>query len=352
MESFSQIQELLRQDKQKEDKTSPDNRPLCMVFKQKLTDSPQAPYLDFEDELRNKVDGSWLIRESGQTGMISLSYKLGGRIDHKRFVYIGKKWKVVDYKRIAEFSKKPFEAQTKETMVNELIDSLLKIIFEKLPLTPSGMLLPLETQASAEESYYHSGPYIVLQHKLSPIQKVYDKPLDALANSIEVIKKIRQNLDTQQEMSVVKSLKEYENFSLPPRELLNAALNQAKPYREGTAKLMKDIFAQWLEVNKLGTDLFCPVTLDLFDEPYVLTSGKVVNASAWHGINQHRSECPLTRTPIVHQPEHVKGYRRKLAEALMQFYDMIKEYQLSLKNSDNLVLEDDLEKAEDPAFRY
>lgn len=307
---------------------------LCVipVFKRVLAGS--SVYLDpldaFEELLRYKPNGTWLIRESRVEGMITISFKLEDVLRHKRFVYLEHQWTIVGHKQLQDV--KEFTAHSKDTLDGTIMETLLAAIYESTALEYANIMLPSETQASSNCSYLHVSPYIMESHVSSPVKKIYVDPVNALNDVHNVILKIKQlivNKDIttllQLEMNVCSSMK------LPHLEDLMGVLMRPKPYEgETSAKLFKDDFAQWLTDNDLTDNLFCPVELDLFDTPYVIESGRVINGSALFPKNKCLDCCPITRIPITKYPAHFEGYRRKLGETLLLFYDLVGLYQVSL----------------------
>jgi hypothetical protein len=273
-----------------------------IVFKRRLFDSDNSDYdilTSFEDILRNKPDGYWLIRESRQIGMISISYKKGEKIENLRFAFIRGKWTIVPGKMLTPevLNELKYETLYQNNIAGkceELIGRCTSLGFVKMKL-----VFPNPHQQSNCNSYNN---YIVSAES----DKRYVDPLECLKTVSITIDKAIANVNSL----AIANNKALIEIKLP---LSN--------------KELKNVFVEWLTVNNLIDDLQCPVSFDLFEVPYVLDSGRVYEKSSlFNDDNTIKLEkCPVTSKPIVSHPYHLEGYTSSLNKCLAKFVTLISE---------------------------
>lgn len=304
---------------------------LIPVFQRELPGVNVANPIDaFKNLLANKPDGYWLIRESRVDGMISVTFKINKDIKHGRFVFANDHWTMVGNNDLNNYIEGvlPFEALTRDT-VGTKINLLFDAIFSSLPLVFEKMVIPSEAQATHNLDYVMISPYILMEERDGKEKKIYANLLGSLNHLEGIMTNLEDSLDKEQQINEI-NMDTLSEIKLPVKELLMEQLKQAQPFKtEGYAKQIKELFANWLTANALTLDLYCPVSLDLYEEPYyVVESGHVFDASSlFPNGNDCLNACPLTREVIESHPVHFAGYRRELNERLLQFFDIIQLHQ-------------------------
>ncbi|MCE3046074.1 hypothetical protein [Legionella sp. 16cNR16C] len=338
MQSTAIIQAALTKDK--EHKVLSENDYMVSVFKKALPNSRGNVLNEFVSFLEYRRSGTWLLRESRTPGMITLSFViLNQPVKHQRYAYCNNEWVIVTSELIEQTKCDPsFKPHYKETLEKKetedgqektMLSSLLDKIFTKFPeIVKDRLLLPTEEQASSNSNYIHQSPYINWHEKAIPSPKKYVEPLKGLDKAMSVLRMATGSINYW-DKTKPSLFQRYQELTLPDLKLFKNALNQPFPYESGIAKDMKDLFSTWLQINRLEEDLFCPVEQELFSEPYVLESGYIFNSSVLYHNGKHLEKCPITRKEIEQNPSRLKGYRSKLAEALLMFYDGIAAYQKS-----------------------
>lgn len=283
--------------------------------------------------LRNKPDGYWLIRESRQLGMISVTYKLSGKTNHTRFAFVNGNWKEVGGNQLVNYSRPDSYQHLMKENIKEKCDELLEEIFTILGLEKTNILIPAATQASTAPEYSSYCDIHQVYVKVGSGREVlYGNPVTAL-NKVELIlNSILAGLkgSSGEENESNNALAFLKGFHLPnirPEELM-AHFRQPKPFKNGDRLQeviqLKDQFSEWLEMCNLRDNLFCPVTQELFLEPYYLSeTGQIYDADGIFHHDKLLDKCPLTQTPIVEYPTHCKGYRSKLELCLSKFFEAV-----------------------------
>ncbi|EHL28955.1 RING finger protein [Legionella drancourtii] len=336
MLSQPHIQTLINKDKDKQSDNPIDGdvfeRVIPVFAKQLPGSTEEDPLLAFIKLVKTKPDGYWLMRESRVEGMISTTFKLNGEVCHDRFVFKNQQWRVVnDEQKIPAVG--AYEPLNKDTVNISVIDSLLAAIYATRPhLEYKKLIIPAAASASRNMSYLQESPYVLVTQRDGREQKIYADLLGSLTGITNLINEnilILKNGSTHiaLDMELLKSIE------LPSRNKLNEDLCLKKTFLlANSASFLKDLFTEWLETNRLGEDLFCPVGADLFVEPYyVVESGQVFDVSSLFHQGKCLLTCPVTRMPIMLHPVHFEGYRRKLSECLILFFDFIELYQEKLE---------------------
>lgn len=304
-----------------------------LIFKRQITPYDEDILPTFENMLRNKPEGYWLIRESRQFGMISVTYKTAEQINHVRFAFVGENWKEVGGDELVNYSRPGSYQRLMKENIKEKCEELLKQIFTTLGLEKTNILIPTAKQASTTPEYSGYCDFRQLYVKVGAGREVlYGNPVEAL-NKVELIlNSILAGLkdpeaDENEPDNALTFLKEYSLPNITPAELIQH-FRQPKPFKNGDhlqeVIQLKDQFAEWLEKCNLRDNLFCPVTQELFLEPYYLTeTGQVYDADGIFHNDKLLNKCPLTQTPIVEYPTHCKGYRSKLELCLFKFMDAV-----------------------------
>ncbi|QLZ67775.1 hypothetical protein FOLKNPGA_00548 [Legionella sp. PC1000] len=304
-----------------------------LIFKRQITPDAENILLSFENMLRNKPDGYWLIRESRQFGMISVTYKQAGKINHARFAFVGENWKEVGGDDLVNYSRPDSYQRIMRENIKEKCEELLKQIFTTIGLEKTNILIPTAKQASTAPEYSgYCDIYQVYVKVGSGREVVYGNPLEALNNVELILNTILADLkgpraEENESNSALAFLKEYNLPNITPEELTQH-FRQPKPFKSGDhlqeVIQLKDQFAEWLEKCGLRDNLFCPVTQELFLEPYYLTeTGQVYDADGIFHHDKLLDKCPLTQTPIDEYPTHCKGYRSKLKLCLFKFLEAV-----------------------------
>lgn len=338
MLSQSNIQTLISEEKIEEFDNSIDDEVSEMVIpvfaKQFPGSIEEDPLLAFIKLVQTKPDGYWLMRESRVEGMISITFKLNGKVGHDRFVFKNERWREVnDGQKITAIG--AYESFNKDTANKSVIDSLLDAIYATRPLEYEKLIIPAEAFASSNMGYLQASPYVLVTRRDGKEQKIYADLLGSLAEITNLINENIRILDNEENRSTPISLdmELLKTVVLPSRKKLNEDLCLKKTFLlVNSASFLKDLFTKWLENNQLGEDLFCPVGADLFVEPYyVVESGQVFDVSSLFPQGKCLLTCPVTRMPIMLHPVHFEGYRRKLGECLILFFDFIELYQANLE---------------------
>ncbi|KTC93200.1 SH2 domain-containing protein [Legionella cincinnatiensis] len=304
-----------------------------LIFKRQITPIADAEniLLTFENMLGNKPEGYWLIRESRKLGMISVTYKKGGQIKHVRFAFVGENWKEVTGDELDNYSRPDSYQQLMKENIKEKCDELLKQIFTILKLEKTNILIPTAKQASTTPEYSGYCDIHQVYMKVGAGRAfLYGNPLEALNNVELILNSILAGLkdpkaDENEPNNALDFLKEYSLPNITSEELIQH-FRQPKPFKNGDhlqeVTQLKEQFAEWLEKCNLRDNLFCPVTQELFLEPYYLTeTGQVYDADGIFHNDRLLNKCPLTQTPIVEYPTHCKGYRSKLELCLFKFME-------------------------------
>jgi hypothetical protein len=295
------------------------------IFKRKLCESStEDSLIEFEQLLANKPVGYWLIRESRKEGMLSITFKEAKdtlpytKISHTRFLFTNRKWhEVNDESRVRTFldDKTLFEPATHE-LNKKKIALLIRTIKRNYSLKYENILLPVEKHASLEPSYFYIAPYVLSSEQDSEEQKIDNNPCDALDNLMKIIIKVRDRVCGIQQTAKDTTWNHIDllylsSIELPAKkELFDKLANKKFFAIEGIAKEYKDIFEKWIKINKLDEGLICPVSGSLFIEPYYVRESKQVYDGDTNGAS----------IPI-------RGYRKKLEQCLLEFYELIEVYQ-------------------------
>lgn len=305
------------------------------IFKKSVpgSESPDPIYA-FEQLLKNKPIGSWLIRESRAEGMISLTRKLtNGSISHTRFAFVDGTWVVVGNNKLKKHKEREdvinyncFDVST----VRSKLDLLFEVIHQVHPLLDEKMIKPSFVQATEQAGYYIGSLGYQLSKVRSNDQVIYAELLNSLEQVQTVMKNLRSALNEHKTLLLDQlSLLEPIKLEVSRAQLSKILRETNKPFKHSEfARKIKDLFEEWLDVNKLTADLLCPISQSLFAEPYyVVESGMVFDVDSLFPADKCLSTCPLTRKPIEFHPVHFSGYRKKLYECLEQFFDLLELYQ-------------------------
>ena len=303
---------------------------LVTVFKQTLPyDTSPDPLEAFTGLFKNKPDGYWLVRESRVKGMISITFKLNQVITHRRFAFVEDHWNEVGGEQVKDYQEGvwPYLELTQGT-VKTKIDLLLETVFKNYALNLEQLILPKESQASKDNDYSCICPYEPLMNRINQNEKIYANLIESLKKIEQIMIDVKDSLNEDRDIKM--DLDMLKEIVLSSKEDLISQLQLPRPFQNfPNAKQFKDVFANWLSDNNLMFDLFCPIQMDLFEEPYyILESGHVFDSSAlFANAGNCLQTCPLTRVDIKAHPIHFDGYRRELNERLIQFFDLIQLYQ-------------------------
>lgn len=261
-----------------------DNYQRQIIFKRNFgVDGDEVKPLDTcKGILINKPKGYWLIRESRKDGMISVSVKGTKGIHHTRFAVVLDQWIVVPHKDLDLINNAhSFNKLTKDTIGNKFEQLITLLVTSGYVMT--SLILPGIHQSSTSQAY--------LSYCVSVDSTLcFNSPIIAL----KAIKKLLR-------LQII-------NFGQA------SALNYTgleKMTANLSSEEQKDLFTAWLEKNKLDMDLCCPISLELYTQPYVLEeSGFVIDKSSFFDEQGKKiiEKCPYTAVPIQRAPYRMTGY--------------------------------------------
>jgi hypothetical protein len=236
---------------------------------------------------KQKNQNAWLLRESRQAGMISLSYLKEGKVIHQRFAFIHNKWHSAnDEQHAKELGFVPINSLNMGMSIYPLFDQ----IEQKLSLTRDNILIPTQECASKVRAY---------------MQDEYTIEIDVFKNPLEVLARLQKQFEDKIKASSISLSK------LPEEENLD---------------LYEHAFLSWLESKRKEdqdiNDLYCPITHEVFKNPVILSSKQIFEYSeVLDSKGQHRYiECPLSNMRI--KPEETRtldGYHRAFRSCLKIF---------------------------------
>jgi hypothetical protein len=256
---------------------------------------------DFENLIKNKPNGTWLIRESRQIGLFSITYKNWGEVWHTRYAFIDGKYREVADKELKKIANKFINMSI--TNIANGCEALLRTIFATNPiLTLDHLLLPSKTQVTEVSQYQR---YVVVQKKV----KIYNDPVKALRKIGRQIDVLLKKSDAEIAMMDLSFLKVYPGS--PTTEV---------EHREQ----LKERFCAWLTSAHLETAVFSPISLEIFKAPYVLQeSGRVFDYHEIYHDGKLLISCPITRIPIKKTPCPIKDWNEQLDKCLQKFQLLI-----------------------------
>ncbi|QBR84073.1 hypothetical protein E3983_06720 [Legionella israelensis] len=206
--------------------------------------------------------GSWLIRQSREEGMYTITYKEDKIAYHCRMLCdLSEGWVEVSDSEVLKpylVGGKPY----KKFNGQEIPPGLLKILYENF----NKDLLVLPPQ-------------------------VFNDPIDALEKVNEILREISFSKDEKSEVKI-------DREKLIPQ------------------------FVSWLEVNHLDNDLTDVIDFEFITEPYVLASGIVLDKRSCFrkDTSPVYSVCPVTGKVLEREPQPLWGYQDVLEETLENFY--------------------------------
>ncbi|MGQ3892755.1 SH2 domain-containing protein [Legionella sp. CNM-4043-24] len=245
---------------------------------------------DFENLLRDRENGAWLVRESRSLGNLSLSYRKNDTIRHYRFALVDGVWTGSDSVSAGQ-SVKCVDLSNLGEQGQKLIKLIIGYGFSR-----RRMVLPNDLQCTQEPDYMRAS-----YSSAKILSRRYDDPVVAVKEALERLKVIDCN-----EESIVQT-----------------AGSLKKPLDSKAGEEVDEAFAQWLRNNELDTGLICSVSLSLIREPLVLhESGRSFDASSMPMIG---ARCPITRAPITQPPYTLPEYEPLLATCLDIFIRLVNE---------------------------
>ncbi|CDZ77379.1 hypothetical protein BN59_01662 [Legionella massiliensis] len=255
--------------------------------------------------IRQKNVGSFLIRESRVPGCLSLTIhskveKQGVQVSeasHYRFYFANGKWNTHSPDTpLPDYT--PLNLQTIGRRAQQFL-----VLLDSLGFSHDRMILATTQQASSIPAY---SSYVRLTPPPLPVQ-IINSPVEGMVKVLSAVNELRENPQGNTLFKVV--LEKY----------------QSNLDDEGIAEL----FEEWLahtpaEGQVTLLDLVqCPINLSLMTEPYVLSSGHVVNSD----IAPMLTFCPMTKQPLdplrgKPLPE-IDLYKSMLAMALTGFREAV-----------------------------
>lgn len=107
--------------------------------------------------LKDKLSGTWLIRESRVKGMITVTCKTEESLQHCRYAYQpdnNPKWQIVPGNNVTEASiTAPYQQVFNDTMA-EASEGFLRLIQQELNLTMNNLMLPNDNENTSQYSSY------------------------------------------------------------------------------------------------------------------------------------------------------------------------------------------------------
>ena len=267
-----------------------------IVYKKQLSDSDDI-LRSFVEILNNKPDNYWLIRESREIGMISISFKKNRKVEHLRFAFIRGKWSVIPGSMLSvEILNELQYEKLHQYNIADKCEELINLC-QSRGLDKNKLVLPNPHQQSNWSDYNN---YIVSAEN----EKRFADPIEALKKIYTTIDNAIANVDLL-------------------TTLHNAAFMQTPDTLSDEA--LKNVFSAWLMVNDFDHDVQCPISYELFKMPYVLSSGRVFEKSSL--FNEEGglkfTDCPITNRPIVSHPYRLEGYTSLLQSCLEKFVELI-----------------------------
>jgi hypothetical protein len=274
-------------------------------FKNRLSDARLDNHIieDFEEVIKRKPHGAWLIRESRQPGMVSITYNQTGVVKHDRYAFVHGKWGSVSNSEISDIAKK-CEYMSRTNIANSC-QSLLEVIFaDRGWLKMDKLVFPLKDQYSLQNEY---GSYVIAVEENA---KVYNNPVEALKDIDKKIDALLKKSNTEIAQMDLSFLKTHSTSS--PRIEIERS------------DQLEERFCAWLISENLEKDVFSPISLELFKNPHVLAdSGIVLDGDELFHNAKLLETCPITRTRIEKNPYRIEGWNRQLEECLQKFQLLI-----------------------------
>ena len=301
----AQLNEMLRND----------NYQRQIIFKQNFgVDGDDIEPLDTcKGILKNKPQGYWLIRESRKDGMISVSLKKKRGIHHTRFAVVLDQWIVVPHKNLDLINNAhSFNRLTKNT-IGKKFKQLITLLVNSGYFIPS-LILPGINQSTTSQAYLSY--CVAVDNTLC-----FNSPMLALKAIKELLKQQSINFGHASALNYTGLEKMTPNLS---------------------SEEQKDLFTAWLEQNKLDMDLYCPISLELYTQPYVLEeSGFVIDKSSLFDEQGKKKieKCPFTSALIQRPPYRMAGYIDLLQKCLDLFSKLANLYNKQRESSEEKIHE-------------